>query len=269
MRKFLSAAAFVLIFTPAFAQYKNHNFQIALETSNYTYKEPSVDVKMSGAMFGVSAEYLRKNLGVNKKTFFSLDFLYMGGKVDYDGWACSIANPDDCWPAEDRKNDWFIESALKLGGNFKPSERWEISPYIGLGGRYLVDNKNAQGSYHRTSTYLYVPLGLKTKFYLPKMWDIGFNAELDWLLTGKQKTNLSDVNPSYYNITNEQTNGVGAKLSVKLQKNYKKSGIFAEPFLRYWKIQESDGVPYGNPGYLAYEPSNTTTEWGLKTGVYF
>ena len=143
---------------------------------------------------------------------------------------------------------------------------------MGLGARYLVDKgESMPGGYRRTSTYFYVPFGLNTNLTLPRAWSLVLNTEFDWMLLGKQRSRLSDVNPTWSNVTNEQTQGYGLRLSLMARKDYKKISVFAQPFWRYWHIQQSDEplVDLGGTYVFAFEPPNRTYEHGLKLGIIF
>ena len=275
MKKFILAALALAALTTAYAQDKANNFTLALETSSYTYKEPSGPrpVKMSGQMYGASAAYMYGGMGKNESSFISLDLLYMQGRVDYDGWMTNIVTGDSFKAQESGIGNYFVEGRLKFGSAFKPSDKLELSPYLGLGGRYLVNNFGAKpGGYDRTSLYLYIPLGLNADLRLPRGWGLGFNAEYNWLLTGKQKSQMSDINPAWNNLSNTQNHGYGIRLSARVKKDLKRIGIFAEPFFRYWNIQESEESVLNIPGegaFLMVEPKNNTTECGLKAGIYF
>jgi hypothetical protein len=116
-----------------------------------------------------------------------------------------------------------------------------------------------------------MPLGLDAALKLPEKWTLGLNAEFDWLLAGLQKSRMGDVNPAYNNITSDQTEGFGVRFSARMQKDFAKTGIFIEPFWRYWHVQESEISYLFTPGtiYVSVEPQNETFEWGLKIGLAF
>ena len=48
---------------------------------------------------------------------------------------------------------------------------------------------------------------------------------------------------------------------------------FAEPFIRYWNIDQSDtqAITFGGRpiGVVGYEPKNNSTEFGIKLGMHF
>ena len=73
---------------------------------------------------------------------------------------------------------------------------------------------------------------------------------------------------------NTQDEGYGLRAGLKLEKVFGAVGVFMEPFIRYWRIQDSDvgskqvsGLPVAVNGF--YEPKNYTYEYGLKVGVSF
>ena len=69
----------------------------------------------------------------------------------------------------------------------------------------------------------------------------------------------------------EREEGYGLRGSVKLEKRFSKFGIFVEPFIRYWHIQNSEEA-YAQMGpyvITIIEPKNETREYGLKIGLTF
>ena len=81
--------------------------------------------------------------------------------------------------------------------------------------------------------------------------------EYDYFVYGQQTSYLSDISPNYPDITNDQEEGSGLKLSGKY--HFDKSGGL-EVYMDYWDIADSKLDISGN----FMEPRNTTTELGLK-----
>lgn len=95
MKKILIAVFALLVMAPANAQDKKHNFSLAFETSDYSYKEPSIEYPphWTGTMYGVSAKYTGRGLFsdsaedfASDRSFLNLEFRYMQGDTDYDGF---------------------------------------------------------------------------------------------------------------------------------------------------------------------------------------
>lgn len=264
-----------LLALPAAAQEKKHSLSLAFETSNYSYREPSLQYPpdWSGTMYGVSAQYTGRSLftdgteiSAEDRSFLNFELRYMQGDVDYDGYL----QDGTTFKAKDI-GDYYFEGALTAGAVYDIGQSgFSLWPYLGLGARYLVDrlNESGSGGYRRTSTYIYMPIGLKAKQELSNGWSLSANGQLDVLLSGRQSS--KDIGGEL-SIRNKQDEGYGLRGSVKLQKDFKNFGIFAEPFIRYWHIQNSDKalVTDGVYIYEFVEPKNETREYGLKIGLVF
>ena len=119
-------------------------------------------------------------------------------------------------------------------------------------------NKDPNG-YLRESNYVYVPFTGELRFK-GGVWEFDLRGELDYLLFGLQESHMEPRT-----LRHDQHSGYGLRASAKLQVNLdgNKTGVFVEPFYRYWDIQDSQA----NGGYL--EPHNTTREFGLRAGIAF
>lgn len=278
MKKFLLTALAVFVLLPAYAQEKKHTFNIAFETESYNYREPKMDhaVRWDGTMSGVSLEYVGRSVftALNEidpgdPSFLSMELRYMQGSVDYEGWV-STSGPNPVYTKSNINDidDYYMEGRLLAGAVYQiPNSGVEFRPYFGFGIRYLVDklNEKSESGYRRTSNYVYVPIGFITKFTMSKGWALSLNPEFDWFLSGRQRSRLSDI-PGYAafgTIKNKQDEGYGLRMSAKLEKSFGATGLFVEPFVRYWRVQKSDEV------YGSYEPNNETKEWGVKIGLSF
>lgn len=274
MKKILFVVLVFLALAPVNAQDKKHNFSLSFETSDYSYKEPNLEYPphWTGTMYGVSAKYTGRGLFSESaedlssdKTFLALELRYMQGDTDYDGFL------QDGTPFKGNNiGDYYIEGAITAGAVYNLTQSGlSLWPYLGLGARYLVDRLDDLGDsgYRRESTYIYLPLGFNLKQDFSKGWSLSANGQLDVLLSGRQSSKgIADVD-----INNDQEEGYGLRGSVKLEKQFDKFGIFLEPFIRYWHIQNSEEVLISD-GYYIYsfiEPKNETREYGLKIGITF
>ncbi|MCL2161107.1 MAG: hypothetical protein FWH56_04370 [Betaproteobacteria bacterium] len=263
---------------------KIHNFSIAPEISSYEYKEPGL-MKLSGTMYGVSAEYLN-NGGVGRiKNSIPIQlrgrFNYMQGDLQYDGHVANIYTGERwSYKAEKKEKNYFFDTAFLGGVEFKLSEKLSVSPYSGFGYRYLLDDNSSESSknpypHKRKQTYYYMPIGADWKVPLASGWSLAFNTELDVLLRGKNTTNRYQTRYNPYSENSErnyrQKSGYGLRLSAKAEKNLQSVGVFAEPFFRYWDIAKSNTIRWEDGGYIyeSHEPKNKTTEYGLRVGVSF
>ncbi len=247
----------LVVFTalPLFAQ---QSLELAYETSSYTYREPdgNTPISLKGRMQGGSIRY--ENRVEGSAFFFALDGRWMGGTTDYDGWL--MTTPPTPHESNDI-GDYYYEGRLHMGRVNDLSDTTQLWFASGLAYRYLKDhmNKDPYG-YLRESHYVYMPLTGELRFK-GGAWELDLRGELDYLLFGWQNSHMQQAG----NIRHEQHRGYGLRVSAKLQVNLDghKSGVFVEPFFRYWDISDSDT----NKGYL--EPHNTTKEAGVRVGITF
>ena len=158
------------------------------------------------------------------------------------------------------------------------SDRTTVTPFTGIGARYLNDDTGGRVTsvghygYERESRYFYTPIGLETSFILNPRWTFGASIEYDYLLKGYQTSHLSDVDLGYSDIKNRQTDGYGYRGALRLERKTEQLDIILESFARKWKISDSEIEPVFYNGVLVgygYEPKNESTEYGLKAGIKF
>ena len=90
-----------------------------------------------------------------------------------------------------------------------------------------------------------------------KMNLIEFRYEYLHFIYGQQKSYLSQVSANYGDITNDQEEGSGMKITVKY---YIEKDMSIEFYMDYWDIADSKLDITGN----FMEPRNTTSETGLR-----
>ncbi|ACC97768.1 hypothetical protein Emin_0205 [Elusimicrobium minutum Pei191] len=256
---------FILFAGAAFAQNKSASFDLAFQMSNYEYREPEVDVKLSGPKYGMSGDFTAGGVGTSTPLFLSLQGLFMLGNIEYEGSVVNTSTGQTSAYTADGIKDFYIEGRALLGVSFEiPKTSLELWPYFGLGYRYLFNGMGeVQYGYDRESRYTYAPLGLKAVLKASESWLFSLNAEYNLFLSGTQRSDWNGW------IENEQEKGYGMRFSARITKNFEKIGLFIEPFFRYWHIKDSKiaGVP-GTTLYI-YEPENKTKETGLKLGITF
>jgi len=179
---------------------------------------------------------------------------------------------------------WEYELRLRGGTNIA----WgtgTFSPYIGLGGRYYIDDgkgyttNTAEHFYDRRIAQLYVPIGATYTRNLTQDLYIAPNAEFDPLIVGSVNSRLQNIN-SYYtpnpifpNLYNVQRSGYGLRgevmLGEKTTSNSNRLGWEAGPFVRYWNIKDSDLSHWAtqNASGAGEEPSNTRLQLGAALRV--
>ncbi len=238
-----------------------HNFEAAPEISYRIYHEPGVS-REEGLMYGAVFSYAYHNRIMAKG-----ELIVNGGWVDYSNSGKIEDIPDV-----------MLEFRGTGGVDFFLGGKIMVTPYIGLGYRYLNDDGSGRISttraagYERESNYLYSPVGVAILGYLGNRWSLSGNAEFDVFWRGKQISRLSDI-PGYSDLENRQKHGYGLRGNATFAKKISsRTSIEFGPFIRYWHVSQSEtetvffnGVPRGT----GYEPKNTSTEFGLTFGVRF
>jgi hypothetical protein len=270
MRKALVIAAiFGGVLSPAAAQTNSPAPAASLATrpgweaggqfSDYRYQEPNPvipgqPVKVRGSRIGLA--------GARTYTagtwFFKGDARYSYGELQYQGSGTKDQVPDS-----------ILEVRGVFGLDLFPGGGVSLSPYAGLGFRYLYDNLRGTTStgaagYRRYSTYLYAPLGLTSRFSAGDQWVITPTVEYDYFIKGKQVSMLTDASLGYVDAYNTQKRGHGFRLSVMAEKNRWAFG----PWWHYWNIDNSDSVSISST-QTGFEPKNWTREAGVEVRYRF
>ncbi len=254
-------------------QQQNQMWELGVEISHITYKEPDV-MEQKGMMYGIVGSYASRSLARQtakgiEKWMLKFEGRLSFGQVDYDG------SLDDGTPyTTEDINDCILEGRLLIGYDFPAGEAAIFTPYAGLGYRYLYDgmSKDSAG-YDRESNYLYSPIGIETMIQLQKNWSIGAALEYDIFWHGWQITHYEDINPLIDTLENDQESGYGVRGSVKIQKKNKNLDLVIEPFIRYWSIKRSKNSDITILGtYIigyGWEPENNSTEIGCRLALKF
>lgn len=237
--------------------------EIGLTVSSYEYKEP--DISMSQKATKVGIDY-NGAMALSNDWFVRGDLRYATGKTDYSSPASGTKNGNP---------DWYYELRGTFGRDFSMGT-YSLSPFAGLGYRYLFNDIRGRTStgaagYRRESIYYYLPIGATHRLKLESAARLLTTLEYDYLINGKQKSYFSDVTTLYPDVTNNQHKGYGIRGSMYYEKDNWSFG----PWFQYWNIDKSDLAPFtvtvlgvtytGN----AWEPKNTTTEYGLRLGYKF
>jgi hypothetical protein len=240
-----------------------HALEIGPEFYFLSYKEPG-EMKESGMMYGVSGSYTRHN---SKNMMFRAELSGAGGIVEYE----NSGTMDDI-------PDFAFEARGLLGLDFNTTEKLILTPYVGVGYRYLNDDSSGKGTttgqagYERESNYLYLPIGVEGDMRLSDDWSLAPKVEFDIFILGRQISHLSDANPAFGDVTSDQDSGYGVRGSVRFVRSGEKVDLVIEPFIRYWNIDKSKDSSVTYSGVIVgygYEPKNNTTEYGVKIGVKF
>lgn len=276
-------AVFGLAVAAAGAQGMPGELNVGAEFAYFSYEEPDV-MEEKGPLFGIYAEYAMRtpeNDKINSwqdllasyqnNYVFGIEGRFLGGQVDYDSRDTGSI---------DNINEYLFEIRGLAGYDFPAGEATAtvLTPYIGIGYRYLDDNTGGKSSttgaagYDRESHYVYMPFGLRANTPLEGPWSLGFNVEYDLFLDGTQESHLEDVSSALSTLENDQNDGYGVRGSIQLARQAQTWNLLVEPFVRYWDIDESSvGVITcgGTPCAAGYEPKNRSLEYGVKVGTKF
>jgi hypothetical protein len=237
-------------------EHPKNAFEVGPEVFSHKYEEPGL-MEEKGTLYGVVMN------ATNHGPWMTAAQLEIAmGKLDYDGQTMG-GDPLKI----DNITDWLVDGRVLIGPEYVWSSGYG-SPYIGLGYRWLWDEVSKQYAfgYDRASNYLYLPMGGTVTWVMGDGWSLSPTAEYDLLLYGEQISQLSDIDPLYSDISNSQTSGHGWRISLSVEKNFGSWGMKVQPFVRYWKIKQSDL----DPQYEAFiEPENETTQTGVQAFFTF
>ena len=123
---------------------------------------------------------------------------------------------------------------------------------------------NEPGFYHRTGTWLYLPLGIGFETQLQSSVKLSVEFEYDHILNGAIRSDLSNVSSQYEDIYLEQSgNGISFNLMLS-HKNQYQYGFLYET----WNLEKTNTASTSNLTGL-YEPKNNSKSIALKFGYNF
>jgi hypothetical protein len=240
--------------TPSNSLLTRPGWEVGGQISHYHYEEPA-----SAGFGGMNLKGERAGI-VGAYTFTRANRVYgrIDGRVSYG----SLKYTSGSTGSMDDVPDWIAEVRAVVGRDYLAGEGVALSPFIGLGYRYLYDDLTGYSStgavgYRRYSQYLYIPVGLTARFRAGERWMLAPTIEYDVFLGGRQRSQLSDTGLGFNDVTNDQDHGYGYRASFMVENGRWAFG----PWLQYWKIKDSDVVPIGG-GFLGMEPENWTREYG-------
>jgi hypothetical protein len=250
---------------------KMHSFEFGPEISFIKYEEPNVNVSEEGIMYGFKAAYNYRPDSVDLD--FLTDFISVAhidargafGQLDYEG----SGTIDDI-------SNYVFETRAWIGKDFESDTGARITPYVGVGYRTLLDDggglvsSTGAGAYDRRSQYVYIPAGFELRSsYATNGWQLGLDAEYDHLMRGWQDSDISGFLTDSGDLIladakNTQDKGYGVRGALHIIKKGDALDIDISPYIRYWKIEDSDidivSTSAGPAGF--YEPENESTEIG-------
>jgi hypothetical protein len=226
-------------------RFTKRGWQIGGQVATYHYEEPNYAL-LEGERGGIVGIYTHVE---PDRVFTRLEGRVSYGLLRYEGSGVQQDNPD-----------LIIEARLLIGRDVALRDNLAISPYVGLGYRYLYSDIRGYSStgavgYQRYSQYLYMPLGATLRMKLNERSVFAPTVEFDAFLAGSQYSQLSDTGiPGLSDVSNSQDSGYGYRVYLMVERNDWSFG----PWLHYWNIGISDIAPQG------FEPANWTREYGLE-----
>jgi hypothetical protein len=268
----LMAAAWgltVLLPAQADAQLQTRRgFEIGTELFDYEYRERSegqVIASDTGSFPGITASFVA---GLGKgylfRTRFSADF----GSVNYSS--------DDGDIEDIRQSIGQLE--FLVARDVQVSQGSTITPFIGLGSRILNDRSGGRETesgllgYDREISYAYVPVGAAVATRLGGSSTLTFNAQYNWVVGGDAESKFSRIDPEFPDVKLEIPGGRGLEASVIVGVPLGRRQIRFGPFVRHWKIRQSEGQLFENEDGSfdeLVEPKNKTNEFGVRLSVAF
>ncbi len=240
-----------------------HAWQVGAALSHITYEEPDL-MEEKGFMFGLNAAY-----AYHQKVMLRAEAGFSFGSVDYSS---PISGELNGIP------NFMFELRGLAGYDFAVASSTILTPYAGLGYRYLSDDSSGMvtnlgaAGYSREANYLYSPIGVTSYSTLNSTWSLDATLEYDLFWKGLQKSHLSDTNLGFSDIENEQNSGYGVRASLNLHYDIQNTTYVFGPFVRYWDIDTSEEEPVYRYGVLwgtGVEPANTSMELGFNFAVLF
>ncbi len=242
-----------------------HDWGIGTEIYYYNYEEPAF-MENEGAKYGLDAHYKYKS---PERWSVKVEGRGAWGTVDY--WSNGTGTDENI-------KEGTFELRLTGGYDFVLAPDWTLTPYVGVGYRYL---KNAGGGtvtttghlgYDRISQYLYSPIGLELVYDTQRQWTIGATIEYDIFYRGWQESRFGTAIPGFGDTNNTQDGGYGWRGSLPFRKKGDRFDIVIEPYVRWWHIDDSDVQAITAGGFVVdfgLEPANDTFESGLKLDFIF
>lgn len=268
---FLSFVYFAICSSFAMAlEPKMHMLTLAPEVGYYNFKQTGMEE--DGFLYGLGGAYTyRGKLGMESlpSGMIKIDGRLIFGRINFNGYLY-----DGNYYEIKSVKDFLGEIRGLVGYDFQIFSSTTIVPFTGLGYRYLKDQlQKSDAGYRRVSNYLYTPVGFETTTPLTSGWSVGINAEYDIFWCGWQDTYLSDLDPLFSDLTNDQDSGYGIKASIKIRKAMENKNYIFEPYVDYWDIDSSDTEKVHHSGVYAnrdfQEPAQKAMLVGMKVAVEF
>jgi len=277
--KLIAAACAALMASTANAQTRG-GFEVGAEVFDYSYREREggqIVVRDDGIFGGGSLGYV-ETIGGGAFVRSRLNLAF--GSVDYRSVGPALGGPGAGESRLDNVSQSIGQLEIHLGKDFSLGGITTLTPFIGLGSRYLEDNgggkKTDDGlfAYDREVSYGYVPIGLSARAPFGRGSSIVFSAQYNWVVDGKSKSKFSEIDPALPDINVNLDKGHGFEFSALVSLPVGARSVSFGPFMRHWNIDQSESFilkdPDGSGEALEFfEPRNRTMELGLRASFSF
>jgi len=227
---------------------------------SFFYEEPGL-MKDTGTLYGVDGGFA---LPLNNKGLILIGTgYYVTGNTHYDGgtWGGD--------KLESNGHNTLFGIAPSIGFEIGKTGEHVFVPRAGLMLRTLNNKDEVAGSYTRDINQTFLTVGSDYGLLLGENSKLRFGAELQVLLAGTVRSKLSEVNSSYGDVENKQTQGSG----VKLDMTYVVGWLSLQAYYQSFNIAKSNASPLirngkASAGYV-FEPENNTRLTGVSAGMSF
>lgn len=264
-----------------------NEINFAVKGGYFQYREPGADVDYSGAVTGIEGSYKKQ---LSKNYAIRVQSQYMQARTTYDGHVnnhqiaggSTITNNVEKYDISYDSDMWYSDSNIAMGKRILKNN-FQITPYIGIGYRYLKNPGKPEiaGDYEREVTYLYLPLGVELKKDISKSKGWGITGEIDILVHGWVKAHTSEISEKCNDLEFNQSKGGALKISGFYHQHLFGQAVSVSPFAELWVIGDSDtdALLYDGTRMMVQsadgelndyrEPYNVTMSLGLRISVLF
>ena len=244
---------FATFFISSAQSFEDNKKEFGFYLGTKIYEERDTEEQFFMSQDGYMLGLITTSADYSRDSYFGWITRLAAGEVDYtsNGTGTMTGIPD-----------YQFETTGYFGVPFEGSD-YRITPFGGFGLRYLLNasglkqSSTGHSGYDRESRYLYAPLGINIESspVNNSYWE--FRGEYLHFISGQQTSHLSQVSSNYNDITNDQDEGSGIKLTYKYHFD---SSFAIEGYSDYWDIADSKLDVSGN----FYEPRNSTSETGIR-----
>jgi hypothetical protein len=257
--------------TPALGQTRP-GFEVGLEVFQIGYMEfdeGDLFIRQDGRMVGLNFSYVQPITG---SLFGRATISGAAGSVDYD--------PLDEPVVEDVKQSQG-RFEIHLGYDFMLKGGASITPFAGYG--YRLHEDHAEGvstvsgleGFDREIEYDYLPVGVASSIPVGGRKRLNLSAQYNHLIGGQVNNRFSLLDPDLPDVALDFNGGHGLEASAMLALPVgRRHALNVGPFIRSWKIAQSDSFTIVNPddpteAIVLFEPENRTTELGVRLSFSF